>query len=261
MTSPQRLFSFEQIEIAFDPFPIGYARNVLPADVYRQLIATYPSMDLFLHMPKLGKKYSLSELNNKEQYFSFLRQNPVWERIYQEVKSPEFVEQVIDTLHQHRIDLGLRGRVDVVNDPWRARRQRFTAALECLRYGTPRRLAVRTRFEFSMLPANGGHIKPHTDNANKIITLVVSCMKDGEWNPVFGGGTAILRPKDAEETYNHVNRYLEFERAEEIRTLPFTACQCVIFVKTFNSLHAVAPMTGVQSPLMRKTLTINLETY
>jgi hypothetical protein len=109
IASPQRLFSFEQIEIDFDPFPIGYARNVLPSDVYRQLIDTYPSAGLFLYMPKLGKKYSLSELNNREQYFSFLRQNPVWERIYHEVKSPEFVEQVIDTLHQHRIDLGLRG--------------------------------------------------------------------------------------------------------------------------------------------------------
>ena len=37
--------------------------------------------------------------------------------------------------------------------------------------------------------------------------------------------------------------------------------QCVIFVKTFNSWHAVYPMTGHGSQALRKTLTINIETH
>jgi hypothetical protein len=234
---------------------------VLPPDLYRELAESYPPIDAFRYMPELGKKYSLSELNNRDQYLAFLRSNPTWTRLYNEVKSERFVAAVIDALAQARIDLGLRGRVRLVNDAWAARRQAVKAALDCLRLGAPRRVPLKTRFEFSMLPADGGTIRPHTDAPNKLITLVVSCMKDGEWNPAFGGGTAVLRPNDAKATYNQMNKYLDFPEVSEVKTFPFTTNQCVVFVKTFNSLHAVYPMTGSGSPLMRKTLTINIETY
>ena len=46
-----------------------------------------------------------------------------------------------------------------------------------------------------------------------------------------------------------------------IDTFEFTPNQGVIFVKTFNSWHSVRPMTGKGSKLMRKTLTINIESY
>src|SRR5256885_897092 len=55
---------------------------------------------------------------------------------------------------------------------------------------------LSARFEFSMLPANGGFIRPHTDSPHKIITLVVAMLNEGEWNPEFGGGTEVLRPRD-----------------------------------------------------------------
>jgi len=34
--------------------------------------------------------------------------------------------------------------------------------------------------------------------------------------------------------------------------------QCVLFVKTFNSLHSVRPMTAPARETARRTLTINL---
>jgi hypothetical protein len=46
---------------------------------------------------------------------------------------------------------------------------------------------------------------------------------------------------------------------EVLDTFEFTPNQVVVFVKTFNSWHSVRPMTGAGSPLMRKTLTINIE--
>jgi len=45
---------------------------------------------------------------------------------------------------------------------------------------------------------------------------------------------------------------------ERVRTLPFRPNQCVVFVKTFNSLHAVSPVGGGPS-VLRRTLTINIE--
>lgn len=260
MSHPQ-LFRFDTMQFLYTPFPIGYGRGVLADDIYQELAESYPAQDLFSYMPKLGKKYSLSELNNPRQYQAFLDRSPRWRQLHDEIKSHDFAENVLDTLIQHHIDLGLRGRVAVINDRRSAWERRVADAWSCLRSGCPRRKPLKSRFEFSMLPADEGNIKPHTDSPNKLITLVISLMREGEWNPQFGGGTSMLQPKSERHAYNHLNEYLQFDQTEEIHTFPFDPNQCVLFIKTFNSLHGVRPMSGTGSPLMRKTLTINLETY
>ena len=103
---------------------------------------------------------------------------------------------------------------------------------------------LSARFEFSMLPADGGSVIPHTDAPGKLITLVVSMVKEGEWNPALGGGTEVNRPKDHRLAYNELNRQAEFADVEALDTFEFTPNQAVIFVKTFNSWHCVRPMTG-----------------
>jgi hypothetical protein len=55
------------------------------------------------------------------------------------------------------------------------------------------------------------------------------------------------------------NAQAAFDEMEVLDTFEFTPNQVVVFVKTFNSWHSVQPMTGAGSPLMRKTLTINIE--
>jgi hypothetical protein len=110
-----------------------------------------------------------------------------------------------------------------------------------------------------MLPAAGGSVIPHTDSPGKIVTLVVSMVGDDEWDPAFGGGTDVNRPKDVRLAYNELNRQAGFEDMEVLDTFEFTPNQGVIFVKTFNSWHSVRPMTGNGSGAMRKTLTINIE--
>lgn len=253
------LFQFNKIEMDYDPYPIGYVPQIFRPEVYAELAQTYPALDLFAFMPKLGLKYSLSQLNNPDRYHQFIESTPAWKRVYEEVKSPQFVANVIESLDGCKVDLGLRGRYEVINAEKDGFSRRLQKAVSCLKKGHPGRLGIKTRFEFSVLPADGGHIRPHTDAANKLITLVVSCISDGEWNSAHGGGTAVLRPKDVTENYNHNNRYLEFDATETIKTFPFVPNQCVVFVKTFNSLHAVSPMSGAGSTAMRKTLTINLE--
>jgi hypothetical protein len=258
-TTNPALFQFQKIEMDYDPYPIGYVPQIFPPEVYAELARTYPALDLFAFMPKLGLKYSLSQVNNPEQYHRFIESTPAWKQLYDEVKSPHFVSQVIDSLSDAKVDVGLRGCYEVTNakkDGWA---RRLHKALSCLKNVHAGKVGIKTRFEFSVLPADGGHIKPHTDAANKVITLVVSCISDGEWDAAHGGGTAVLRPKDVTENYNHNNRYLDFDATETIKTFPFVPNQCVVFVKTFNSLHAVHPMTGAQSVVLRKTLTINLE--
>jgi len=47
-----------------------------------------------------------------------------------------------------------------------------------------------------------------------------------------------------------------WEDIEVIENIPFVPNQCIMFVKTFNSLHSVRRMTESGSDLLRKTVTI-----
>jgi len=85
---------------------------------------------------------------------------------------------------------------------------------------------------------------------------VFSMVRPGEWDEAWGGGTDMLRATDPRRSYNYVNRYLGFDEVEVLHTFPFQPNQAVVFVKTFNSLHCVRPMTGPEGA-MRRTLTVN----
>lgn len=258
------LISFRHAEFVYEPYPMGVIRSVFPDDVYARLVDEFPAVEDFVFKPRLGNKYSLSEVNNPRVFRRDIEARPLWQEVFAEVKSRQFIDDVLEMLTSHDIDLGLArpGRSRVKHGRHffgRLRRGQIDFA-EFLRHMAhrPRRTGLTARFEFSMLPADGGHIKPHTDAPQKDITLIFSMAQPGEWDSSHGGGTDMERPKDVTQNFNHVNKQLEFDEVEKIRTFPFEPNQCVIFVKTFNSFHSVPPMTGPPG-VMRRTLTINIE--
>lgn len=89
--------------------------------------------------------------------------------------------------------------------------------------------------------------------------MIVPILREGEWDPSFGGGTEVNRPKVERHRFNRVNRLAGFEHMAVLDTYEFTPNQGVVFVKTLNSWHWVRPMTGRGSNALRKTLTINIE--
>jgi hypothetical protein len=246
------LFSYDHLQFRYEPFPIGVAKPALAEDLYRELVDRYPPRELFAYLPKVGHKYSLSEKYNGNAYREFIRSSGPWRELHAWIKSDRFIPVVMDALKAHHIDLGqkplsgAKRALKAVRNVARARRRPL-----------PPRLS--TRFEFSMLPADGGYIMPHSDSPSKIVTLIVSMAREGEWRPAFGGGTDVNRPKDMRLAFNRMNVQADFEEMEVLDTFEFTPNQVVVFVKTFNSWHSVRPMTGTGSPLMRKTLTINIE--
>ena len=123
----------------------------------------------------------------------------------------------------------------------------------------PGYVPLEARFEFSALPADGGNLPPHTDAPTKIVTMIVSILEDGEWDEAYGGGTDVNWPKDETQDLqpDEPGRRAS-TRWRCSHTYPFTPNQCVLFVKTFNSWHSVAPMHGPPGKL-RRTLTINIE--
>jgi hypothetical protein len=256
-------FDFQNLIFRYDPFPIGVCHNVLPTNIYSALCKRWPPTDLFAYKANLGDKYSLSEINNPHQFYSLLNRDELWRDVYKTVKSPAFIRGVLERLCDAEINLGLMDRRI-------SARHRFSPKSElpgalsrrlmrALRPSGPSPLTAR--FEFSMLPAAGGHIKPHTDAPQKLVTLVVSLFEEGSWNDAWGGGTEVQRPKDIRRNFNHLNRQFGFDEVDTIEVMPFKPNQCIVFVKTFNSFHAVSPMHGPNDGTMRKTLTINIESW
>jgi hypothetical protein len=244
---------YENLRFLYDPYPIGAARPALEEGTYKELLDAWPPTEIFHHYAKVGDKYSLSEKFNGQHYRDFVRSRPIWREFHRWIKSDAFIAELMDTLRQHHIDLGYRVRPPL---------KRLSKRIKQLARGrlSVRPISLSARFEFQMLAADGGHILPHSDNPTKIVTLVVSVLRDGEWDPSFGGGTDVNRPKDMRLVYNRLNHQGRFEDMEVLHTFPFVPNQLVMFVKTFNSWHSVRPMAGVGSKAMRRTLTINIET-
>jgi hypothetical protein len=247
------LIDLSRAEFVYEPFPMGLARPVFDPELYERLVAAFPTSDQFAHRPEQGRKYSLSDqFVNPRAFRRFVAGHELWRDVYRELRSREFRLRVPEVLRDAGIDLsllpsgrGLRSRAGRLRDAMRRR------------YVPPRRPWLRGTMEFSMMPAEGGHIVPHTDAPEKVVTLVFSMVRPGEWGAEWGGGTDMLRAKDPRRSFNYLNQYLGFDDVEVIRTFPFEPNQAVLFVKTFNSLHCVRPMTG-PGEAMRRTLTVNL---
>mgnify|MGYP001824003346 FL=1 len=246
-------FNYDHLEFRYDPFPIGLAKPLIEPGLYKEFLANYPPQDRFMYKEKLGHKYTLSEHFNPKAFHKFLKSSPLWNDFNHWIKSRDFVRGVLEALAERNLDVGYNPDMTVL----RQLRKRLThgGRMSCSN------ARLISRFEFSMLPADGGNIKPHTDSPNKIITLVVSMVDEGEWNPTFGGGTDLNQAKDVRHNFNQTNTQGEFKDMDVIDTFEFTPNQAVIFVRTFNSWHSVRPMTGTGSPAMRKTLTINIEAF
>ena len=246
-------FNYDHLEFRYEPFPIGLAKPLIEPSLYKEMLAGYPDREWFMYLEKLGHKYSLSEHFNPKTFRKFLDANPLWNDFNRWIKSRDFTRGVINALAERSLDVGYNPDMTVLNQ-WR-KRLTHRGRLNC----SASRLI--SRFEFSMLPADGGNIKPHTDSPSKIITLVVSMVDEGEWDPAFGGGTDVNQAKDVRRNFNQTNDQGRFEDMDVIDTFEFTPNQAVIFIRTFNSWHSVRPMTGKGSDAMRKTLTVNIEAF
>ncbi|MDX1402215.1 MAG: hypothetical protein R3245_09860, partial [Kiloniellales bacterium] len=247
-----KMLNLESLAFDYEPYPIGIARPAVPSDVYREMVRTFPTPDLFRDRSDKGSKFALSRHNNRGNYYRHIKNTEVWREFYAYIDSKRFIEETLDSLAAKRIDLGLRRR---------GTGTRMIERFRAIKKGAPMPHfpKLSARFEFSTMPVAGGSIKPHSDNPTKIITMVLSILEEGEWDETIGGGTSVVWPKDPSRSFNQVNAYLDFDDVEVLKTFPFQPNQCLCFIKTYNSWHAVWPMTGNDPSKLRKTLTINIE--
>ena len=225
-----QMFNWDKVSVRHEPYTVFYIRDLLQPSYYHELAETFPLLSDFRYRATLGNKYLLTEAEG-EPYYDFVKTYPAWRKFHAEIKSVNFREQVLSFLRSHMNQ--------EIQDGEPA--ESFTA-----------------RFEFSVLPTNGGSQRPHTDSPRKVVTLVLSLMKEGEWNPDWGGGTSICTPKDHTLRSNYSNKYLDFDDVEVIDTFPFVPNAGVLFVKTDVSWHCVTPINLPVDGTIRKTVAISL---
>jgi hypothetical protein len=247
--------NYDHVAFRYEPFPIGLAKPALEPSTYSEMTRRFPPLERlasYATMGKQGRKFTLSEREDGKAYGEFVRSEPLWREFHAWAKSADFIYGALEMLKAHDIDLGYERATAT-----RRAAKKLRAALRGGRASRYDRLT--SRFEFSALPVDGGNVVPHTDSPGKIVTMVVSMLDDSEWDPSWGGGLDVNRPRSARLAYNQANRLAAFEDVEILHTYEFTPNQAVIFVKTFNSWHSVRPMRGQGSPALRKTLTIVIE--
>jgi len=248
------MFCFDNFSFRYEPYPIGGGQPFFDKAVYEQLTDRFPPLELFATLPEhSGKKYSLSERFNPRAYDDFVRADPLWREFHSRTKSPAFVREVLALLARHHINYRTRNLATSLPETW------WLILRDMARGRIPYDLTrLKTRFEFSAF-ADGGYLLPHTDTPKKRIVMVMSMAKEGEWLPEFGGHTVVNRPLQERHAYNWSNEFIPFDQVEEIDRFPYLPNQCLMFVKTFNSLHAVSPVQTAGAPVLRKTLTLNIE--
>jgi hypothetical protein len=218
------MLNFTDATFRYEPYPIGVARMVFDQAHYDKLIRAWPPESSFKQLTGAYNKWSLSERNRPEHYIGFIKTSPIWLEFYRYVKQGALLSHLFSCLARAGIEVP-QGKFS-------------------------------TRFEFSSLPADGGGIEAHTDIPSKVFTLILPIMRAGEWDETWGGGTEVLRPVDPWRRYQD---YREPRKAfETAETYAYAPNQCVIFIKTFNSWHAVGPIQGPVGQ-WRRTLTLNVE--
>ncbi len=248
------MLNYNKVEMRYEPYPLAVLRPALEQSHYNQLAESFPDESLFGSLPKFPYKLSLSEKWAPENYQRFLRGNKVWNDFHNFVKSDAFIRQTVEFLKSNYVDLPL-------SEAFETPSQKMKRIVKSIGRGNlpSRGLKLRSRFEFSSLKADGGTVEPHTDAPRKVITMVFSMIKEGEWDTSYGGGLDINRAADNRYAYNWLNRVVPWDAIEAVGSVPFVPNQCTVFVKTHNSLHSVRPMAQKGSKALRKSVTVVIE--
>lgn len=53
------MFSFDRLQFRYEPFPIGVARPLMDAGLYREFVDEFPTVGLFGDLSVVGSKYRL----------------------------------------------------------------------------------------------------------------------------------------------------------------------------------------------------------
>jgi hypothetical protein len=234
------MLRFDNFSFKYEPYPLGISPEFIEPAFFQELAQTFPGIELFKFHESQGRKYALSENSNAEIFYQFLKSSPPWRKLVDIIASEKFIMGCLELLKRNGIDLG------------------YLELGESTKKYT--KIPLEGTLEFSALPIRGGAVLPHTDAPKKIVSLVLSMNLPGELPPNVGGGTEVSKCRVPEKSYNYLNKQIDFSESEPVYEVNYQPNNCLLFVKTYNSLHCVRPMTGDRDDVFRKSLTINVKT-
>jgi hypothetical protein len=252
------MINLKNITFDYEPFPHGICKNIIDEDIYQKLVDEFPKIEFLKKTSDKNNinkfnKYSLSSNLEKKEFFSVLNGRDILKKFINYLLSREFKKYLIEILYNNNINFGIK--VEELNFKKRFKNFLYNISPNFL---VKQEQEFEINVEFSSIPFKNGMIKPHTDSQYKFASIVIPIV-DKNWVDNFNGGTNFLKPKNNEKTFNYLNNTLEFNETELIKIIPFERNQFLIFLKTFNSLHSVGPMTGYDENKFRNSLTLTLE--
>ena len=133
-------------------------------------------------------------MKQRKRFEDWIARHAAWRELTKWVRSSEFAFGVLETLAQKGADLAVR------RDEHYLVPQIRRALGDMIKRGRKPRLPrfVHSRFEFAMLPAHGGYLKPHTDAPNILVVLVIPIIRPGVWDPRLGRRTGDMSAEGSE---------------------------------------------------------------
>lgn len=190
----------------------------LDVETYTALANSFPDRSLFEAMKFVGDKLSFNE--SSRDFMPWIASSQPWSSFYEFIKGEGFVEWCNEILRS----LDLDG-------------------------------AKPARFEFSILKAETGFMRPHPDTAKKRMTCVFYFPASPTyWPAQYGGDLEMLRHKAA-PLDDYTGEHPEWDELETLLRAPYRPNAAVLFSRCGYSLHGVR---GVAGPRDRRSVTINL---
>jgi hypothetical protein len=224
----------------YDPYPHALFEKVFDDRFYESLCKEFPLKQNYekVDFDKQNKiKQNKFIINETHQSFKeILKNNKNIYDLYHHLRNKKFKDLILSLLEKNHISLPKTEDIF---------KKIYKKIKKIENFG----------FEFSMIPTDGGFIKPHTDGADKLISFVIPIVENDNLLKVTNSGTAILKPTEDKFKYNYLNMTVPFESTEVIRQIPFKRNQIFLFIKTHNSLHSVGPMINQTGEIiMRKSI-------
>lgn len=225
------------------PFTTFHAENLLPDNLYSQLANNFPLEEWFVD-GTVGEKRRFGSHASPEVFLQFRSAFPLWDNFMRQFETPVFLKDlypiVYPSLKSARGYLGSR--------PWVPADGVGLAALLT-------KQPVEISFEFSRIPT-GGLVPPHTDSANKLLSLIIY-FPDPKWKESYGGGTKFYRTSDPALEQSWDSEYITLDDLIAFDEAPYKPNYLVGFVKSSNSFHAMDPLQCPEE-IVRDSLNINI---
>lgn len=241
-------------DMCYVPKPLAVLRTALDAAQNDLPANSLSGGSLLGNLATFPCMLNLSEKWNTANYRNFLHENRPWNMFHAGFKSNEVSQRTVKFLYCNSVELTLQGAL-------RSASYHLWRAVRILKrvYLAARGLRLPKRFEFSSLRAGDEQVRSQTGAARKAVTLVLTMMKEGEWQTTCGGGPGVNTTRDVRYAFNWQNNIVPWDKIEIADTSPLVPSQRTAFVRIRNSLRSVREITENRSHALRKSCTTVIE--